>query len=60
MRRLSAQPAVAADRFAREIAAILGDCTIALAAAERQSVGPRLNLTVFQLTFLPSSKTNTV
>jgi hypothetical protein len=36
----AAQPAVAADRFAREIVHILAVCA-ALAAAERQPVGQR-------------------
>jgi hypothetical protein len=35
-----AQPAVPADRFAREIGGILARCDSALAAAERQTVGP--------------------
>ena len=39
----SAEHAVAADRFAREIVRFLAVCGDALAAAERQSVGPAVS-----------------
>ncbi len=48
----AAEHAVAADRFAREIVSILRSSYAALAAAERQSVGPLNHSSYFSHSFL--------
>jgi hypothetical protein len=56
MNEASAQPAVPADRFAREIVGMLTRFSSALAAAERQSVGPCSTPSSFPLHRLLTSR----